>query len=202
MRRRIVTSAVIWLLPLWLAAGVAGAAGAAPGATAASPQRVVARAGVHESFGRMVFDWPQPVGHRARIAGTRLTIEFDRPMQTVLGSIRRNLSGYIARIALTPDGRSITAALKGAYTLRSFTRDNRVVVDLMRRDGESAAMPVSDAKTNVEAAITPRDRGDAAKRTESRPIPLRLWCGSSTRSFPMGWEKFPSNISFVTTTWR
>lgn len=168
-----VTSAVVWLLPLWLAGSVAGAADAAPGATAASPQRVVARAGVHQSFGRMVFDWPQPVGHRARISGTRLTIEFDRPMQTVLGSLRRNLSGYIIRIALAPDGRSITAALKGAYTLRSFARGNRVVVDLMRRDGESAVAPLSDAQTSVAAATAPRDRGDTAKRTGSRPIPLR-----------------------------
>lgn len=173
MIRRLLIRGLVCTFPLWAAAGMAETAVAAPEKPAASPQLVVARGGAHEAFGRVVFDWPQPVGHSAHISGNRLEIRFDRPMQTALGSIRRNLSAYIARIALAPDGRTITATLKGAYTLRSFVRGNRVVIDLLKPGGQTGPAPESNDAQRTATATPPGGNAEAAMRAGSRPTPLR-----------------------------
>lgn len=144
--------------------GLIGPLGAAPPALAEpatrpvqamAPQTVTARAGAHVGFGRIVFDWPQPVGYTAEISNNRLKIVFERPMRTVLGSVRRNLADYIERVALAPDGKSVTAVLKGSLRLRTFARQNRVVVDLVRRDGATQAATVKTPEPGVAASKRP-----------------------------------------------
>ena len=105
---------------------------------------VSARASDHGTFGRMVFDWRAPVRHTARLSGRSLTIRFDRPITGSLIAIRRNLSAYVDEIAISDDARAITVALTGKFTMRSFVRGNRVVVDLLkvaRTARPSAARP-------------------------------------------------------------
>ena len=172
MRRRKILSAFLWLLPVWAVLVPTGAAFAASERPVASPLQVVTRAGAHQEYGRIVFDWPQPVGHKAHISGNRLRVEFARPMVTALGSIRRNLSAYIARIALVSDGKVVTATLKGDYALRSFAKGNRVVVDLMQRPGDGASAADREAKA-AKSAPAPAGGNVAAKTTAVQPTPLR-----------------------------
>ena len=41
------------------------------------------RAGIHDDFGRIVIEWPQPVRYAARIEGNRLIVEFDQALDVV-----------------------------------------------------------------------------------------------------------------------
>lgn len=168
---------VFFLLTLGCALSLSpsGSAFAQAAAPAVSPQKVVTRGGAHENFGRIVFDWQQPVKHTAQIEGTRLTIGFDRPMKTVLGSVRRNLSAYISRVAVGPDGRSITATLNGTYSLRSFGRGNRIVIDLLRRKANDDPVTEIDVAAALSSSGTPVqiEEPPATKKARSRPTRLR-----------------------------
>ncbi|HVM82264.1 MAG TPA: hypothetical protein VMW18_00140, partial [Candidatus Binatia bacterium] len=56
---------------------------AAPALAQTAP--VTARGGVHEDFGRLVLDFPQPVGTEIVGEGRHIELKFDRPANLDLG---------------------------------------------------------------------------------------------------------------------
>ena len=97
---------------------------------------IVTRAGAHDDFGRIVFDWPRAVAYGARIEEKTLTVMFDRHLRTTFQEIPRTLGAYITAVDLGPDGHSVVAALTGDYRLRTFILGShspgvRIVVDLL-----------------------------------------------------------------------
>ena len=97
---------------------------------------IVTRAGVHDDFGRIVFDWPRAVAYGARIEEKTLTVMFDRHLRTTFQEIPRTLGAYVTAVDLGPDGHSVVAALTGDYRLRTFILGShspgvRIVVDLL-----------------------------------------------------------------------
>ena len=94
------------------------------------------RAGAHDDFGRIVFDWPRAVAYGARIKEKTLTVMFDRHLRTTFQEIPRTLGAYVTAVDLGPDGHSVVAALTGDYRLRTFILGShspgvRIVVDLL-----------------------------------------------------------------------
>jgi hypothetical protein len=88
--------AAIAVIALSLAAGLDAAA-----------EPVTTRAGQHENFGRIVFDWPAEVAFEG-------------------------LAKYVAAAEIASDGRSLSFALTRPFDLRAFTVEKKaVVVDLM-----------------------------------------------------------------------
>ena len=124
---------------------VAAAALAAISAPAWAQERVQTRAWPHPGFARIVFDWPQPVDYKARIDGTTLVIEFERPLTSDFGRIARFLDEYVSSASLGRDEKTVTVALKGAFGLRTSTSNNSIVVDLLNTTAQL------DGKTGGEA---------------------------------------------------
>ncbi len=89
------------------------------------------RAAVHDGFGRIVFEWPEPVAYRARIENGALRVTFDRPIAAALGAVRRTLGGYLRGARIEPDGRTARFDLAGSFGLRSFVYEKSIVVDLL-----------------------------------------------------------------------
>ena len=130
-----------------------------PGATPAVPVLngsgpevvpIVTRAGAHDDFGRIVFDWPWTVAYGAQIEGKTLTVMFDRHLHTTFQEISRALGAYITDVELGPDGQSVVASLTDEYRLRTFILNNsenegvKVVVDLLA-DGEAGPIRLAQA---------------------------------------------------------
>src|SRR5438552_587174 len=70
---------------------------------------VTIRSGVHEGYGRLVFDWPKPVRFEASLSGDQLTVRFAEPLSADLaGAALRRFDDYLARPVLAPDRRSIS----------------------------------------------------------------------------------------------
>ena len=130
-----------------------------PGATPAVPVPngsgpevvpIVTRAGAHDDFGRIVFDWPWTVAYGAQIEGKTLTVMFDRHLHTTFQEISRALGAYITDVELGPDGQSVIASLTDEYRLRTFILNNsenegvKVVVDLLA-DGEAGPIRLAQA---------------------------------------------------------
>jgi len=98
---------------------------------------VQTRGWAKSSYGRIVFDWPRPVSHKAAIKGSQLVVQFERPMRTSLDSAVRALGDYLTGAQVSQDGRTATFSLAGTYRMDSFTSGASVIVDL-RRTGSTA----------------------------------------------------------------
>ena len=154
-----------------------GAPPAVPVLNGSGPEVVpiVTRAGVHDDFGRIVFDWPWAVAYGAQIEGKTLTVMFDRRLHTTFRQIPQNLGAYITDIDLGPDGQSVVASLTGEYRLRTFLLNSedggvKVVVDLLADGGAGpmlAQAPVLPLLEPSPAAVP----GDASSPTISGDPP-------------------------------
>jgi tetratricopeptide (TPR) repeat protein len=139
-------AAVIGLLPVTDRMVLAQQSGqpvppqAAPQAT---PTQVPVRGGLHEGYGRLVFDWPGSVDYTAAVEDGSLVIQFDRPLRADLSGALANLRSFLAGGSLEPDGRTLSFVLaNGDFGLRSFKIGTSVVLDLLRQGGaETASAP-------------------------------------------------------------
>ena len=58
------------------------------------------RAAVHDGFGRMVFDWPTPVGFSASVVEGALVVHFDKPISGDPKVVVKPLAGYLSGVSL------------------------------------------------------------------------------------------------------
>ena len=89
------------------------------------------RAGAHDGFGRVVFDLPGRLAHKAVISGQVLQIDFEQPIAVGLEPVRRHLFRYVGEAKLENDGRRISVSLLKPVTLREQWIENALVVDLV-----------------------------------------------------------------------
>ncbi|MBM3952881.1 MAG: tetratricopeptide repeat protein, partial [Rhodospirillales bacterium] len=123
-------------------------------------ESVPIRVGTHPGYGRIVFAWPQSVGHQAEIRDGRLTVTFERAVEADFAPALRVLRNYLTDATPGADGRSVSFGLAGTFELRTFLNKTAVVVDLLDPQGEKAA-----------AQPTTPERAPPARREASRPEP-------------------------------
>ena len=95
-----------------------------------APDSVPVRGGLHKDYGRIVFDWPRRVGYEARIQDGRLVVSFAEPAEFQGALLRRGLAGYAAAPQTSADGRGLSLALEGDFSLKHFRLGDKVVIDL------------------------------------------------------------------------
>jgi hypothetical protein len=97
-----------------------------------SQDSVEARGWVRNSFGRIILDWPAPVGYRAAIEGRRLVVRFDRAFTTNFGELLPTLSSYLSGATISANGRVADFALKGRFFLKTYAKGKSIILDLRR----------------------------------------------------------------------
>ena len=166
-------------------------------AGAAVADRVPTRAAAHPGFGRIVFDWPSAVGNSATIDGRRLTVRFDRPIETGFAAVRSALAGYLDSIAVAKDGRSVVATLKRDFRLRTFRTGTRVVVDLMGGAALASAEPAAGGNGTAAAAkdAAPRRLAPAAASAAVGRLPVRVSTTDEYGRLTFAWpRKVPFSV--------
>ncbi|WP_193371071.1 hypothetical protein [Pelagibius marinus] len=138
------------LFGLFLIFAVAVPAGAA--------DSVAVRGGIHESYGRIVFDWPRRVDYEARVEDGRLVIRFSEPADFQGRVMRDGLAGYAAAPQASSDGRTLSLPLTAGHGLKHFRLDNKVVVDLQKAPAEAPR-----AAETAKAGQPPKDAAAAPK---------------------------------------
>lgn len=151
-------------LALALASGFAAGAAAEP---------VPVRAGVHEGYGRLVFNWPTPVPYRASADGLQLVVTFGRPIETEFDVVLRRLGKYLSAARTEADGRTVTLGLRGPHAIRDFSQGAAVVVDIL---DASVAPPEPTAlatpRTDVGAAAAESVSQSASSPAAAPPAPV------------------------------
>ena len=88
------------------------------------------RAGEHEGFGRIVFDWPGPVTYETRLEGNRLRIRFSEPFEGSFAAVRQHLGRYVDTIESAEDGSVVEISLALPVRAKSGRSGNSVLFDL------------------------------------------------------------------------
>lgn len=108
------------------------------------------RAGDHDSYARLVFDWPELPGFSIDNRGTQLAVRFDRPLRVDPGAAVARLPEFLLGAQVGADGRSVTFDLRAPMGANGFAIGNSVVVDL-----RPAGAPQSDAQAAQGASSPP-----------------------------------------------
>lgn len=95
-----------------------------------SQETIGTRAGVHQDFGRIVFDWPRQVGFETSVSGNELVILFDTPLQTDFTPVLTNLGEYVQGASIEPDGRTVRLALARPITVNAFRSGAAIAIDM------------------------------------------------------------------------
>ncbi|WP_337996009.1 tetratricopeptide repeat protein [Oleispirillum naphthae] len=122
-------------------------------APAAFAQSVEMRAGVHEGFGRIVFEWPQRTEYTARIAGDQLVVSFGSAVAADPAALVPRLNAYLRAARSENGGRRLVFDLAGRHTLRSSRYGNSVVLDLLPAPAASASSAAAPAPGAVPVRV-------------------------------------------------
>jgi tetratricopeptide (TPR) repeat protein len=123
------------------------------------------RAGQHEGFGRLVFDFPEAVTYTADILGGALMVQFDRPMTGDLSRVPAALDKYVSGARVSSNRMVATFPLKGEFRLRAMTVGEAVVLDLL--DTNAPAITTRDLPT---PAAKPAPAPTTAPSTPTIPV--------------------------------
>ena len=122
----------------------------APSAQAA--EEVTLRGGLHEDYGRLVFDWPREVAYEARITEGTLVITFAAPADFSGAPLRSGLRGYAAAPQRAEDGRGLSFPLNGDAELKHFRIGSKVVLDLRAKPADQPASPADSVPAEAPQA--------------------------------------------------
>ncbi|KIM00713.1 hypothetical protein CCC_03315 [Paramagnetospirillum magnetotacticum MS-1] len=127
---------------------------------------LMVRGGEHTGFNRLVFDWPKPVGYSVDEGNGTASINFDRPANVNVTSLKASLPADVGFLEAKPNGKgtSVILSLPPGMRVRHFTSGPRVAVDLVRPAG---APPPPRANGAVPPPLAP------APGTEEQPPALK-----------------------------
>jgi len=156
-------------------ARVAAPPPAAPTPAPAGTPAVRVRAGVHDTFSRVVFDWPGDVNYQVDKSGGTITVSFDKPATFRISSTLSG--GRLSRIGTmsggpTDGGATASISVDASSRVRHFRNGRSVVVDVLGGETQVAARPpqasTAPAPARREpppppaAPVTPVERAPAA----------------------------------------
>jgi tetratricopeptide (TPR) repeat protein len=138
-------------------------------AAAAAPRpvqsdEVVTRLAPHDGYGRIVFNWPAAVPFSAEADGGRLTVTFQRPIETDLSGAPGPLSRYFGRPSISADRRSVSFPLNGPFQYRAFSLGRAIIVDVFDATAATAQRATTAAAEPRVAAVS----APATSRSDER----------------------------------
>ncbi len=163
-----------WLLLPWLLLGAILALTGVPLPLAATeaPATVRVRAGQHDGFGRLVFDWDRPRPFTATVEGDRLIVRFDAPFVADYRRAERLLQPWIGTAEPAADERSVSFPLKRPLTVRTFHHKRSAVIDLL--PSAATAPPRHDPAATPTAPAAPSPTVDPPAQLPAQPAAAPL----------------------------
>lgn len=120
---------------------VAGSLSTVPARAASATTHINLRGGVHDSFDRMVFDWPRTIPYRLSRDGDRVTLSFDAPAQfNAQGLVRNKVTRASGFTQNSDQQHSSFSFIVAANTKLIESRSGTyVIVDLVGPKGRASA---------------------------------------------------------------
>lgn len=171
---------LIWGLA-WLLAMIGHAALAAVA--------VPVRASTHDTFGRIVFDWPEAASVSPQVDGNQLLIRFDKELDSALGILTSALSGYVAAARIGEDRKTVLITLKKPVTVKNFKIGNRIVLDLSA-DPKAPAFPAPASAASPPSP--PPQPAATPPQARSAGVTIRAGTHDSYNRLVFDWSQNPN----------
>jgi tetratricopeptide (TPR) repeat protein len=142
------------------------------------------RAGEHDGFSRLAFDWNGPVGYAVSRRGNSVTIAFDRRAKIDVAKVRADLPRWVKSVMAAPLGRGVALTLdvaKGAR-LQHFRDGHVVAIDVLRPKASGAAIAklTSSGGARKPRPLVKAARFSATQLDDGRALALRFDWGTAT----------------------
>ncbi len=136
------------------------------------------RAADHQTFGRMVFDWHEPVRFTADVANDHLVLHFGRPVAGDPHDLLKPLSRYVRSVTISPDRRTLTFPLAAPIEVKTFTSGDSSVIDLTESHAAKAPPPHGEPPREAATDVSVRG-GDHSGYTRvvfdwHKPVPYSV----------------------------
>jgi len=135
--------------------------------TTAMAEPVRIQAAARSDFGRIVFNWNNPVSHTSAVKDGRLTVRFGRPIEASYGRVTRALRKYVQSATAGGDGQSVVITLKGDFDVFSFDSGSAIIVEIADKEGATPA-PAKAPEKNAEAPASTKPNAPADKKAERK----------------------------------
>lgn len=127
------------------------------------------RAGIHDSYNRLVFDWDKAVDYSVEESGRSVRVIFDRPGRPNLRPLRRMNPPYVSGVEVVSiNPMIIKFTIPDGYETRSQMVGQRVVVDI-RKAPKTAPDSVTTADIS-QAPESPPVNLPQADEPETEPV--------------------------------
>ncbi|MEK9673496.1 MAG: hypothetical protein VW268_13515, partial [Rhodospirillaceae bacterium] len=148
----------IFALLIVLGLGLGGVAEAQAQAQSADVAKVGVRAGAHDVYTRLVFDWREKVAYEVSRDGGLVTLTFDKPADIDAERINRRLPLYVGgvRSARTDQRTVVIVAVPPKSAIKNFYAGTRIVLDVREpaKWQEPATLPAEVAVPGTDGQVT------------------------------------------------
>ncbi|MBF0250859.1 MAG: hypothetical protein HQL35_09560 [Alphaproteobacteria bacterium] len=135
----------------------------------ADAPRVGVRTGVHDTFTRVVFDWPERTDFALARDGGRTTLNFTRPGRADVAALAKGGARHIggAKTAGLDGNLAVELAIDPTSRVNAFVTASKVVVDVYAPGTQKAA----PAKPAPKPEAQPVAQAEPAPAPEQAPVP-------------------------------
>ncbi|MHB1205219.1 MAG: tetratricopeptide repeat protein, partial [Rhodospirillaceae bacterium] len=127
------------------------------------------RSAQRDGYGRMVFDWTNPVRYAADVVNGTLIVQFERPVTGDIAALSQSLAAYVGTGRLSADRKTASFPLKPNVTMRTFTVGQAVVVDLV---GPLTPAQIAAARAQSTPPLTPTSLNPQAATPRPSAAPV------------------------------
>ncbi|MDW3097024.1 MAG: hypothetical protein R8J41_02905 [Alphaproteobacteria bacterium] len=135
---------------------------------------VPVRVGVHNSYSRIVFDWPDDIDYKVSRDGSRLDLEFSAPGHLKIGRLRVDPPPFVTDAETDTDSTNakLRLTISPEAEFRMFREPTGIVLDLTAASEDAGALAALELNQDQFAGVLPSDAADAGSRNAATPVPV------------------------------
>lgn len=143
---------------------------------------VPVRVGVHNSYSRIVFDWPDDIDYKVSRDGSRLDLEFSAPGHLKIGRLRVDPPPFVTDAETDTDSTNakLRLTISPEAEFRMFREPTGIVLDLTAASEDAGALAALQLSQDQFEGVLPTDAADANSRNAATPVPVETAPSANT----------------------
>lgn len=157
---------------------------------------VPVRVGVHNSYSRIVFDWPDDIDYKVSRDGSRLDLEFSAPGHLKIGRLRVDPPPFVTDAETDTDSTNakLRLTISPDAEFRMFREPTGIVLDLTAASEDAGALAALQLSQDQFEGVLPTDAADATSRNAATPVPVEPAPAANT---PAGEEASKEAVTMI-----
>ncbi len=130
------------------------------------------RSGSHDTYSRIVFDWPDDVDYKVARDGTRLDLSFSAPGHLKIGRLRVDPPPFLVDAETSTDAKSakLRLTVSADAEFRIFREETRIVLDLTASNEDGGTLTELNILEETFQGTVPEDAASADQFGSPAPL--------------------------------